>query len=110
MVDKVFVARRVATKIRGAEHSLDTALADASEMVIELLRARKELGLGANVGAAAIAQMTAAVAALSEARTAMVAAHGELAEVQLRIGIRTRMDTEDKAEPVTSSATLREVA
>ena len=42
----------------------------------------------------------AAIAALSEARTAMVAGHAELAEVQLRLGIRTRMDgIEDKVEP-----------
>jgi hypothetical protein len=110
-VDKVFVAKRVATKLRGAEHSIDAALVEASEMVAELLRARKELGLAANVGDAALAKMTAAVSALSEARTSMVAAHAELAEVQLRIGIRTRLDgSEDKVEPATSSATLREVA
>jgi len=110
MVDKVFVAKRVATRLRGAEHSVDAALVEASEMIAELLRARKELGLAANVGDTAVSKMTAAVAALSEARSAMVAAHADLAEVQLRIGIRTRMDTEDKVEPATSRAGLREVA
>lgn len=109
-MDKVFVAKRVATKLRGAEHSVDAALEEASEMIAELLRARKELGLAANVGDAAVSKMTAAVAALSEARSAMVAAHSELAEVQLRIGVRTQMNTEDKVEPATSSAGLREVA
>jgi hypothetical protein len=110
-VDKVFVAKRVAAKLRTAEHSIDAALVEASEMVAQLLRARKELGLAANVGDVAVAKATAALAALSEARTSMVAAHADLAEVQLRIGIRTRMDgSEDKAEPATSKATLREVA
>lgn len=106
-MDKVFAAKRVATKLRSAEHSIDTALVEASELVAEMIRARKELGLAANVGDAALAKLTAAISALSEARSSTVSAHAELAEVQLRLGIRTRM-TEDKAEPET--AELREVA
>jgi hypothetical protein len=110
-VDKVFVAKRVAVKLRSAEHSIDAALVEATEMVAELLRARKELGLAANVGDAAVAKMTAAVSALSEARTSMVAAHAELAEVQLRIGIRTRMGgPEEKLETPEANTALREVA
>jgi hypothetical protein len=110
-VDKVFVAKRVAVKLRTAEHSIDAALVEASEMVAELVRARKQLGLAANVGDAAVAKVTAALTALSEARTSMVAAHAELAEVQLRIGIRTRMDgAEEKAEQASSAPSLREVA
>ena len=107
-MDKVFVAKRVATRLRSAEHAIDAALIEASELVGELMRARKELGVAANVGDAAIAKAAAAIATLSDARTSMVAAHAELAEVQLRIGIRTRMDVEDKAEPTT--AVVREVA
>ena len=107
-MDKVFVAKRVASKLRSAEHSIDAALIEASELVSELLRARTEMGLAANVGDAVVAKTTAALTALSEARTAMVASHAELAEVQLRLNIRTRMDIEDKAEPTT--AALRDVA
>ena len=52
----------------------------------------------------------AAMSALSEARTAMVAGHAELDEVQLRLGIRTRMDgIEDKVE-TRQRPSLREVA
>ena len=99
-MDKVFVAKRVATKLRSAEHSIDAALVEATEMVAELVRARKELGLAANVGDLAIAKLSASIMALSEARTAMVAGHADLAEVQLRLGIRTRMSQgpEDKVE------------
>ncbi|HEY1425449.1 MAG TPA: hypothetical protein VGF50_02150 [Caulobacteraceae bacterium] len=107
-MDKVFAAKRVATKLRSAEHSIDSALVEASELVAEMVRARKEMGLAANVGDAALAKLTAAMSALSEARTSMVATHAELAEVQLRLGIRTRMVVEDKAEPATDE--LREVA
>ncbi len=110
-MDKVFVAKRVAAKLRVAEHSIDDALVGATSVVAELLRARKELGLAANVGDAAIAKATAAIAALSEARTAMVAGHAELAEIQQRVGIRTRMDgPEEKLETPAAHTALREVA
>jgi hypothetical protein len=89
-VDKVFVAKRLAAKLRVAEHSIDDALVDATNVVAEILRARKELGLAANVGDAG---------------------HADLAEVQLRIGIRTRMGgPEEKLEAVDASVELREVA
>ena len=107
-MDKVFVAKRVATKLRSAEHSIDAALIEASELVSELLRARTEVGVAANVGDAAMAKVAAALSALSDARTSMVGAHSELSDVQLRLNIRTRMDVEDKAEPTT--ADLRDVA
>lgn len=112
-MDKVFAAKRVATKLRSAEHSIDAALVEASELVAEMLRARKEMGLAANVGDAAIAKMTAAMSMLSEARTAMVAGHVELADVQSRLGLRTRMGqgVEDKVENEQPGVTgLREVA
>ena len=110
-MDKVFVAKRVAVRLRTAEHSIDAAMVEASEVVAELIRARKELRLAANVGDVAIAKATAAMAALAEARTAMVASHAELADVQSRLGIRTRMDgPEDKADAPASNVTLREVA
>jgi len=107
-VDKVFVAKRVATKLRSAEHAIDAALIEASELVSELLRARTEVGVAANVGDAAMAKLTAALSALSDARTSMVGAHSELGDVQLRLSIRTTMTVEDKAEPTT--AELRDVA
>ena len=112
-MDKVFAAKRVATKLRSAEHSIDAALVEASELVAEMLRARREMGLAANVGDAALAKMTAAMSMLSEARTTMVAGHAELADVQSRLGIRTRMGQgpEDKVEEETSRvSSLKEVA
>ena len=110
-MEKVFVAKRVAARLRVSEHSIDAALVDATEVVAEIIRARKELGLAANVADIAIAKASAAIAALSEARTAMVASHADLAEVQSRLGIRTRMDgPEEKLETPAGNAALREVA
>ena len=54
----------------------------------------------------------AAIAALSEARTAMVEAHAAADELRLRLGIRTRMGgSEQKVEDEATTETgLREVA
>ena len=112
-MEKIFAAKRVATKLRSAEHSIDAALVEASELVAEMLRARKQMALAANVGDAALAKMTAAMSLLSEARTTMVAGHAELAEVQARLGLRTQMSQgpEDKVENEQPTVTgLREVA
>jgi hypothetical protein len=56
-----------------------------------MLRARKDLGLSAVAGDAALAKVGEAIAALGLARTAMVAAHGQLEDTKLRLGIRTKM-------------------
>ena len=90
-MEKVFVAQRVATKLFATENAVDAALAEASELMADMLKARKDLGLSATVGDAAAARLVEAIAALGQARTAMVAAHGELDEARLRIGVRTKL-------------------
>lgn len=90
-MEKVFVVKRVASKLHGTEAAIDAAMVQAAEMMADLVQARKDLGLSATVGAAATAKVMAAMSALSEARTAMVDAHGELDQTRLRLGIRTRM-------------------
>jgi len=107
----MLVARRVATKLFATENAVDTALAEATEFMADLLRARKDVKVAATVSDPTIAKVAEAIAALSAARSAIVASHGELNEIKLRLGIRTRMDGEDKLEgapPVTTG--LREVA
>lgn len=90
-MEKVFVAQRVATKLFATENAVDAAMTEASELMADMLRARKDLGLSAVVGEAALAKMGEAIAALGQARSAMVAAHGQLEETKLRIGIRAKM-------------------
>jgi hypothetical protein len=109
VVEKVFVAKRVAAKLRGTEHSIDAALVETSQMMADLLGARKALKLAANVGNDVVSKVATAMAALTEARTAMVEAHAELAGVQAALDIRMRTENvENKGEPET--ADLREVA
>ena len=90
-MDKVFVAQRVATMLFATENAVDLALAEASELMADMLKARKDLGLSAVVGDAAASKLVEAIAALGAARTAMVAAHGELNDAKLRIGVRTKL-------------------
>ena len=111
-MDKVFVAKRVATKLRATEAALDAALTEATELMGDMIRARVEAKVSAVATDPAMAKVAAAIAALSEARTAMVGAHAAADELRLRLGIRTRMDgSENKAEDAPQAATgLKEVA
>lgn len=95
-MDKVFVAKGVASKLRVTEAAVDGALAEAAELMSEMLKARKEVGVSMVFADQAAAKLTDAIKALSEARSSMVAVHGELNEAKLRLGIRTKMDWEDK--------------
>jgi hypothetical protein len=110
-VEKMLVARRVATKLFATESAVDEALAEATEMMSEMLRGRAELRIAATPSDAAVAKVAQAISALSQARTAMVDAHAELNELKLRLGIRTKMDgPEDKVEQAPEVTGLREVA
>ncbi|HRD45006.1 MAG TPA: hypothetical protein PLF78_00835 [Caulobacter sp.] len=112
-MEKVFVARKVAQKLFATEAALDTAITEAAELMAEMLKARRELGLSAVVGDNASAKLVEALAALGEARTAVVAAHGELDQVRVRIGVRTKgLGFEDKPPQfaqLVEAADVREV-
>lgn len=90
-MEKVFVAQRVATKLFATEAAIDAAIVEATEMMAELIQARKDLGLSAVVANGASAKLAEAIQTLSAARTAVVDAHAELDETRLRIGVRTKM-------------------
>jgi len=112
IVDKVFVAKRVATKLRATEASLDAAMVEATELMSDMIRGRIETNVSAVATDATMAKVAQAIAALSEARTAMVEAHAAADELRLRLGIRTRLGgTENKADDAPEQITgLKEVA
>lgn len=91
-MEKVFVARRVAGKLFATEAAVDGALAEASELMSEMLKARKDVNASLIFADDAQVKLMEALKALSEARTAMVGVHQQLGEAQLRLGIRTKMD------------------
>jgi hypothetical protein len=110
-MEKIFVAKRVAAKLFVTEAAVDGALVEASELMSEMLKARKDVNASLVFADATQAKLMDAMKALSEARTAMVAVHSELAEAQLRLGIRTKMGTEDKdfARDEAAPAVMRNV-
>lgn len=90
-MDKAFVAQRVANKLWSAEDAVDTALAQAAGLMVEMTTARQELKVSAQTGEKAMADLVAAISALGQARAALVEMHDEMAEVKLRVGIRTKL-------------------
>lgn len=108
-MEKIFVAQRVANKLWATENAVDAAMVNAAELMADMLKARKDLGLSAVVGDKASAKLVEALAALGEARTAMVDMHNELSEVKLRVGIRTKLaGVEDKSEDLGTTKGARE--
>jgi ABC-type sugar transport system substrate-binding protein len=109
-MEKAFVAQRVAKKLLVTEAAVDGALAEASELMSEMLQARKDVNAPMVFADDAAVKMVEAIKALSEARTAMVAVHGELNEARLRLGIRTKMIIEcPPSAAETSQVVLRDV-
>jgi len=111
-MEKVFVAQRVAKKLFTTEAAVDGALAEAAELMSEMLSARRDVQVSMVFADDVQVKMMEAMKALSEARTAMVAVHNELNEAKLRLGIRTKMGGEDKPPGgaiTTERTTMREV-
>ena len=90
-MDKVFVAQGVANRTVSAEAAVDRAISETSQLVIDIVQARETIGFSAGVVDASISKASRSLAALAEARHALIEAHNELVEAKLRIGIRTKM-------------------
>jgi len=95
-MEKVFVAQRVAKKLFATEAAVDGAFAEAAELMSEMLAARKDVNVSMVFADEAQVKLMEAMKALSEARTAMVGLHGQLDEAKLRLGIRTKLQVQDK--------------
>lgn len=72
--------------LTATEQSVDAAIAQAAAMVQTMITARTELSVSPVVGAEAQAKMMQAIAALGEARMAVVAAHQEMAKAHRKMG------------------------
>ena len=90
-MDKAFVVQKVANKVWASENSVDVAMADAAALMIELAAARQELKFSADLTEKATADLVKAISSLGSARAALVEMHEELAEVKLRLGVRTKL-------------------
>ena len=85
---KIEVVRDVAGTLHGAEEALGAALAESKRALARLKAAKSELGLTGTVGDAAIARWAECVAALEEARSAMVESHRESYRIMQLLNIR----------------------
>ena len=104
-MERALVVQRAANKLYAAESSIDKAMADAATLIVELQAVRSDLNTSATFADEATAKVTASLAALAQARSAMVACHAEMAEAKLRLGVRTKlMGTGDKPPPGNQSA------
>ena len=90
-MDKMLVAQGVANRLFATEVAIDKAMIEASQLMTDMLTARQDLRVGATVGGEAATKVAAAMAAMAEARAAVVAAHATLDEAKSRVGIRTKM-------------------
>ena len=101
----------MAKKLFVTEAAVDGALVEASELMSEMLKARKDVNTSLVFADDVQVKMMEAMKALSEARTAMVAVHNELNEAKLRLGIRTKLGYENKpfALETTETTALRDV-
>jgi len=90
-MDKAFIAQRIANKLWTTEDAVDAAMAEAATLMSELVVGRQEMKVSAQTTEKATADLVAAIAALGQARAALVEMHEELSEVKLRCGIRTKL-------------------
>ena len=86
-MDKMEIMRTVVEDLYATERSIDDAIAQSTDFIATMIQSRRDVNLSAVVGAEAQAKMIEAVAALGEARSAVVAAHADLAKVQRLVGL-----------------------
>jgi len=86
-MDKAFVAKRVVAKLHSTEKTIDSALLEVSELVAELINARREVGLSTTVGDKELASAAEALAALNTARASLVKTHKGLGRIATALHI-----------------------
>ena len=86
-MDKMEVMRTVVDDLYATERAIDDAIAQSTDFVATMIQSRRDVNLSAVVGAEAQAKMIEAIAALGEARSAVVAAHADLSKVQRLVGL-----------------------
>lgn len=85
-MDKAEIIKGVADELYATEKALDAAIAQTGVFMQSMIACREPLNLSAIAGAGAQSKAMEAVAALAEARSAVIAAHQELAKDHRRLG------------------------
>ena len=94
IVDKVFVAKQVATKLRSTEAALDAALVEATELMGDMIRGRIETKVSAVATDATMSKVAAAIAA----PRASAVANWRVCEALAFAPLRSRRNANDFSE------------
>ena len=86
-MDKVQAVKGVSTKLFATEDAIDSAMVNASQLIEAIVTCRQVLKVSAVTAEVAQSRIAEAIGALSEARRAVITAHGALADVQHKLGI-----------------------
>lgn len=86
-MEKIEVAKKVADKLFATERAVDDAMMCASQFMESMVEARRELNLSAMAGEVATSRTAESIAALAEARRAVMAAHGALQNLQRKLNL-----------------------
>jgi hypothetical protein len=81
------LAAEIATQLVALEHTLDSATVLNAGLVATVAGGRAQAGLGLNVAAAAVTELSQATLALAQARQTIARAHAELAAVSRKFGL-----------------------
>jgi hypothetical protein len=81
------VAEQIASALFEAETAIDAALSKTATLTGVMPALRQEAGLSALIGQDALERATQAIAALAEARRAIVETHKELSVAQEQVGL-----------------------
>ena len=86
-MSKVEVVKNVAEKLFAAEDAVDAAMVRNTQLLEAIIQGRRDLNVAATTAELAQTRVAEAIAALSEARRAVMAAHAGLKNVQHRLGV-----------------------
>jgi hypothetical protein len=85
---KTDFATMIAGRLRDAEHALDQALSDVALLSHDFTRHRADAGFAPQSGHQAFLDIQAGVAAMTEARTRLIAAHDRFAREAKVLGVQ----------------------
>lgn len=85
-------AARIARQIQLTERALDQTILEANSLLTAMIEARREGNYAAEIGQAALEDVTRTLKTLIDARAAIVSGHTNLAKVAKDLAIEWRMD------------------
>jgi len=106
--ERRMVAEQIAGALFEAEAAIDAALSKTAQLTGVMPALRSKAGLSALIGQDALEHASQAIAALAEARRAIVETHKQLSVAQTQAGLGAVMVGEPGDKPPPASGFLRE--